>query len=222
MLKTYFITGLRNLLAQKVYSFIKIIGLAFGLAASLLIYAYVQEDLSYDTYHQHYNRIVRLLTIDSAEGVSSKHVGVTQPRLAPAAEEELPEVIESVRFTGGGRYDLSYNENTLKCEAAFRVDPSVFDVFDFKIIDGQKKGALETPGSIVITKGLARKIFGGENAVGKTIKLNQTTDLHVTAVMEDLPKNSHLQFDLLHSLVPGKNEDGLRQALDTWQGIFTF
>jgi putative ABC transport system permease protein len=222
MLKSYFITGLRNLLAQKVYSFIKIIGLAFGLAASLLIYAYVQEDLSYDTYHQHYNRIVRLLTIDSAEGVSSKHVGVTQPRLAPAAEEELPEVIESVRFTGGGRYDLSYNENTLKCEAAFRVDPSVFDVFDFKIIDGQKKGALETPGSIVITKGLARKIFGGENAVGKTIKLNQTTDLHVTAVMEDLPKNSHLQFDLLHSLVPGKNEDGLRQALDTWQGIFTF
>jgi putative ABC transport system permease protein len=222
MLKSYFITGLRSLLSQKVYSFIKIAGLSLGLAASIMIYLYVQEDLSYDTMHEKYNRIVRILTIDSAEGVSSKHVGVTQPRLAPAAKEELPEVIESVRFTGGGRYDLSYLENVLKCDAAFRVDPSVFDVFDFKIIEGPKNGILEDPGSIAITQTLAKKMFGNENPIGKIVKLNQATDLHVTAVLADLPKNSHLQFDLLHSLVPGKNEDGLRQALDTWQGIFTF
>lgn len=222
MLKSYFTTGLRNLFSQKIYSFIKIVGLAFGLAASMMIYLYVQEDLSYDTIHQKNNRIVRLLTIDSAEGVSSKLVGVTQPRLAPAAEEELPEVVESVRFTGGGRYDLSYNDNVLKCEAAFRVDPAVFDVFDFKILSDQKTGVLDNPGSIAITQTLAKKIFGGENPIGKTLKLNQTTDLNVTAVLEDVPKNSHLQFDLLHSLVPGKDENGLRQALETWQGIFTF
>ncbi len=222
MLKSYFTTGLRNLFSQKIYSFIKIVGLAFGLAASMMIYLYVQEDLSYDTIHQKYNRIVRLLTIDSAEGVSSKLVGVTQPRLAPAAEEELPEVVESVRFTGGGRYDLSYNDNVLKCEAAFRVDPAVFDVFDFKILSDQKTGVLDNPGSIAITQTLAKKIFGDENPIGKTVKLNQTTDLNVTALLEDVPKNSHLQFDLLHSLVPGKDENGLRQALETWQGIFTF
>ncbi len=222
MLKSYFTIGLRNLLSQKVYSFIKIIGLSLGLAASMMIYLYIQEDLSYDTIHQNYKRIVRLLTIDSAEGVSSKLVGVTQPTLAPAAEAELPEVVESVRFTGGGRYDLSYNDNVLKCEAAFRVDPSVFDVFDFRIVSGQKTGVLDNPGSIAITQTLARKIFGDENPIGKTIKLNQTTDLNVTAVLADVPKNSHLQFDLLHSLVPGKDENGLRQALETWQGIFTF
>jgi len=222
MFKSYFITGIRSLLSQKVYSFIKIIGLSFGLAASIMIYLYVNEDLSYDRIHEKYDRIVRILTIDSAEGVSSKHVGVTQPRLAPAAEEELPEVIESVRFTGGGRYDLSYQDNVLKCEAAFRVDPSVFDVFDFKIIEGPTKGVLDNPGSIAITQALAKKIFGSENPIGKTVKLNKTTELHVTAVLADLPKNSHLQFDLLHSLVPGQNEDGLRQALETWQGIFTF
>ena len=153
-----------------------------------MIYLYVQEDLSYDTLHEKYNRIVRILTIDSAEGVSSKHVGVTQPRLAPAAKEELPEVIESVRFTGGGRYDLGYQENVLKCEAAFRVDPSVFDVFDFKMIEGPKKGILNDPESIAITQTLAKKIFGNENPIGKTVKLNQTTDLHVTAVLADLPK----------------------------------
>jgi putative ABC transport system permease protein len=222
MFKSYFITGLRNLTKQKAYSFIKIIGLAFGLAASMMIYLYIEEDLSYDTFHHNYDRIVRLLTIDSAEGVSSKHVGVTQPMLAPTAEAELPEVTESVRFTGGGRYDLRYGDNILKCEAAFRVDPSVFDVFDFPILDGEKKGALDKPGSIVITRTLAKKIFGNEEPVGKTVKLNQTTDLFVTAVIADVPKTSHLQFDLLHSLVPGQNEDGLRQSLETWQGIFTF
>ncbi len=222
MLKSYFVIGIRNLFSQKVYSFIKIIGLAFGLAVSIMIYLYIQEDLSYDAMHSKFDRIVRILTIDSAEGVSSKHVGVTQPRLAPAAKEELPEVVESVRFTGGGRYDLSYNDNILKCEAAFRVDPSVFDVFDFKVIAGPEKGILDNPGSIAITQTLSKKIFGDENPIGKTVKLNQTTDLNVTAVLADIPKNSHLQFDLLHSLVPGQNEEGLRQALETWQGIFTF
>jgi putative ABC transport system permease protein len=222
MFKSYFIIGLRNLLKQKGYSVIKIAGLALGLAASMIIYLYIREDLSYDTFNGNYKKIVRVLTIDSAEGVSSKHVGVTQPQLGPTAEEELPEVVESVRFTGGGRYDLSYGDKALKCEAAFRTDPSVFQVFDFKIIDGAQTEILDQPGSIAITQSLAKKIFGDENPLGKTVKLNQTTDLHVTAVLADPPKNSHLQFDLLHTLVPGQNEDGLRQALETWQGIFCF
>ncbi|WP_331980520.1 ABC transporter permease [Ohtaekwangia sp.] len=222
MFRSYFITGLRNLLKQKGYSLIKIIGLALGLSASLIIYLYIAEDLSYDTFHKNYPNIVRLLTIDSAEGVSSKLVGVTQPRLGPAAADELPEVITSVRFTGGGRLDLSYNDKPLKCEAAFRVDPTVFEVFNFPIVDGATTDVLNKPGSVAITQTLAKKIFGSENPIGKTLKLNQTTDLNVTAVLADVPKNSHLQFDMLYSLVPGQNEDGLRQALDTWQGIFCF
>jgi putative ABC transport system permease protein len=222
MFKSYLVIGLRNLLKQKGYSFIKIAGLAFGLAASMIIYLYVREDLSYDRFHEKYNRIVRVLTIDSAEGVSSKLVGVTQPALGPAAKTELPEVVEVVRFTGGGRYDLSYDDNALKCEAAFRVDPTVFQVFDFKIIDGAKTGTLDQPGSIAITESLAKKIFGTESPIGKTVKLNQTVDLSVTAVLADPPKTSHLQFDLLHSIVPGQNEQGFRQALETWQGIFCY
>lgn len=222
MLRSYFITGLRNLMKQKGYSFIKISGLALGLAASMIIYLYVREDLSYDKFHDNYNRIVRVLTIDSAEGVSSKLVGVTQPRLGPAAEEELPEVIESVRFTGGGQYDLTYEDKVLKCDAAFRVDPAVFDVFDFNVIEGPATGILDQPGSIAITQSLAKKIFGDESAIGKTVKLNQTIELNVTAVLADPPKNSHIQFDLLRTLVPGQNEDGLRQSLETWQGIFSF
>ena len=90
------------------------------------------------------------------------------------------------------------------------------------MIDGATTGILDQPGSIAITESLAKKIFGNDKGVGKTVKLNQNTDLNVTAVLADPPANSHLQFDLLHSLVPGQNEDGLRQALETWQGIFCF
>lgn len=220
MFKSYFIVALRNLSKEKVYSFAKIAGLALGLAVSVIIYLYVREDLSYDTFHSRYDRIVRVLTIDSAEGVSSKLVGVSQPQLGPTAENELPEVAKSVRLTGGGRYDLSYGDNSLKCESAMRVDPSFFEVFDFPVVEGLKVGTLDQPGSIAITETLARRIFGSEQAVGKTLRLNQTTDLNITAVLADPPKNSHLQFDLLHTLVPGQDEDGLRQALESWQSIF--
>ena len=222
MFSNYLITGLRAQLKEKGYAMIKIAGLVFGLATTIIICLFVVEDLSYDKFHTNYGRIVRLLTIDNAEGVSSKLVGVTQPRLGPAAKEELPEVLESVRFVGGGRYDLSFGEKTLFCEAAFRVDPAVFAVFDFPVIEGTTEGALDQPGSIVITRSLAGKLFGDEPAVGKTIKQNLNTDLHITAVVEDPPANSHLQFDLLQTLIPGPDEQGLRQALETWQGIFCF
>lgn len=220
MLRNFIVIAFRNLINQKVYTIIKITGLAFGIAASLVIYLYVMEDFSYDRFNTQHENIVRLLTIDNAEGVSSKVVGVTQPMLGPAAKEELPEVIESVRVTNGGRYDLSYEDRTLKCEAALRVDPSFFSVFDVTIINGPSIGVLDQPGSIAITATLAKKIFGDESALGKTIKLNQTTELHVTAILADPPHNSHLQYDLLRTLVPGKDEAGLQQTLQTWQGIF--
>ena len=103
MLKNYFIVGVRNLLKQKGYSVINVAGLAFGLASSLIIFLYVQEDLSYDKFNHHCERIARLLTIDQAVGVSSKLVGVTAPALGPAMETELPEVLKSVRISGGNR-----------------------------------------------------------------------------------------------------------------------
>lgn len=222
MLRSYFITSLRNLLRQKGYSLLKIIGLSLGLAASLIIYLYVAEDLSYDKFHKNYQRIARLLTIDSAEGVSSKLVGVTAPALGPAVETELPEVLKAVRMSGGGSLDLSYEDKILKCDASFRAESSFFEIFDFKIIAGATTGALDEPNSIAITEKLSKRIFGDESPIGKTIKLNQNTDLHVTALVQDPPKNSHLQFDLLRSMTPAQGEDGLRNYLQSWQGLGMF
>jgi len=222
MIKSFFTIGFRNLLKQKGYSVIKVAGLAFGLAASLIIFLFIQEDLSYDTMHHNYDRIGRLLTIDNGEGVSSKLVGVTPPPLGPAIEAELPEVIKSARLSGGSRQDISYEDKSLKCDAFFRSESSLFEIFDFPIIAGKTEKMLDEPNSIVITQSLANRIFGTENPIGKTIRLNQTTDLHVTAVAADLPRNSHIQFDMLRSMTPAQNEDGYRQYLETWQGISMF
>ncbi len=222
MLRSYFVIGLRNLLKQKSYALIKILGLAFGLAASMMIFLYVQEDLSYDTFHPNYDRIVRVLTIDQAEGVSSKLVGVTPPAMGPAAKAEIPEVVESVRLMGGGRLDLSYEDNLLKCDAGFRSESSIFKVFGFTILEGKKEATLDEPNTIAITPRLAKRLFGDTSPIGKVIKLNQTTDLQVVALVADPPPNSHIQFDLLRSITPAQGEDGFRQFLESWQGISTF
>jgi len=222
MIKSYFITGLRNMIKQRGYTFIKVAGLALGLAASLVIYLFIKEDLSYDAYHNNYDKIARVLTIDNAEGVSSKLVGVTQPPLGPAIKAEIPEVANTVRISNQGRYDLSYEDKTLKCDNAFRTESSFFEIFNVPVIHGKKEHVLDQPGSIAITETLSKKIFGGEDPIGKTIKLNQNTELFIVAVIEDPKKNSHLQFDLLRSMVPGENEEGYTQFLQTWQSIAMF
>jgi putative ABC transport system permease protein len=222
MFKSYITIAIRNLLAQKGFSLINITGLTVGLASALIIFLFVREDLSYDKFNRNYDNIARLLTIDKAEGVSSKLVGVTPPALGPAVAAEIPEVKASVRINGGGKLDLSYGDNVLKCEAGFRTESSFFQVFDFPIIEGEKEKPLDEPNSIVITETLAKRIFGTESAIGKTIKLNQTIDLHVTAVAADPPRNSHLRFDLLRSMTPAQNEDGFRQYLQSWQGLGMF
>ncbi len=222
MLKSYFIIGIRNLFKQKFYAIIKILGLAFGLAASIVIYLYVQEDLYYDRFHPKYERIVRVLTIDQAEGVSSKLVGVTPPALGPAAKAEIPEVENSVRMFGGGRLDLSYEGNLLKCDAGFRSESSIFDVFGFTILEGKKVGTLDEPNTIAITLKLSKRLFRDTSPIGKVVKLNQTTELHVVALVADPPANSHIQFDLLRSLTPSQTDTGFAQFLQSWQGINAF
>src|SRR6185295_3811902 len=136
MIKNYFIVALRSLSREKSFAFIKISGLVLGLAASFVIYLYVLEDLSYDKFNRNYDKIVRILSIDNADGVSSKLVGVTPPAMGPVIADELPEIVKSVRVSGGGRLDLAYGDNMLRCDAGFRTESSFFEVFDYTILKG--------------------------------------------------------------------------------------
>ncbi|WP_194775693.1 ABC transporter permease [Pararhodonellum marinum] len=222
MLKSYFLIGIRNLTREKWFSLIKILGLALGLAAAFILGLYIQEDLSFDRFHTDSSRIYRVLTLDMAEGVSSKLVGVTPAALGPAMVEELPEVTNAVRLRQQGRLNISYEDKLLRCEGCFRTESSFFEIFNFPVLEGKKEGILDEPNTIAITETLSKRIFGEESPIGKTIKVNQTLELHVVALLADLPANSHIQFDLLRSLVPGQDEENYRQSLLQWGGLNTF
>jgi putative ABC transport system permease protein len=108
MLKNYFKIAIRYILKEGTYSVIKIAGLAIGLSAILIISLFVIEDLSFDAFHKKMDRVVRVLTIDSAQGVQSQEVGVSQVALGPAAVDAIPEVENYVRILGGGEWRLRY------------------------------------------------------------------------------------------------------------------
>jgi len=218
MIKNYITVALRNLMNQKFYSVIKILGLAVGLASSILIALFVYEDFSYDGFNTKKDRIVRVLTIDNAEGVKSKLVGVTYPGFAPAIEQDVPEVVNSVRIFNQGRVPLRVGDNLLSSEGAYRTESSFFEIFDYKLVNGNARGVLDEPNSVVLTQALATKLFGKENPVGKAIQMG-TTSLNVKAVMADPPKNSHLQFDMLRSITPTPSDSSYAQFLTSFGGI---
>ncbi len=219
MIKSYLKIAARYIIKDGSYSIIKIAGLAIGLASILIITLFVIEDLSFDGMHSKKDRIVRVLTIDSAQGVQSQEVGVSQVPLGPAAMNEIPEVENYVRILGGGQWRLRYNDNEYQTENGIFSGSTFFEVFDFEIIDGQIDSVLSEPNSVVLTESLAKRIFGDEDPIGNALTLGATQQLNVKAVMKDPPPNSHIQFDIIRSLVAPLDQPGWPRFLSNWGGI---
>jgi putative ABC transport system permease protein len=188
MLKNSLKISFRAMKKHKGYSFINIFGLAAGMSCCILILLWVQKELSYDRFHENVDSIYRV-----------RSNGISQPApLAPALKEDYPEIINSVRFSNPNvtvrHQDKCFSENNFRF-----ADPSVFEVFTFPFIQGDPKSALADPYSVVITEKTARKYFDTEDPIGKVLKIQNKTDLHVTCVIHNIPTNSLLQFDLLGS-----------------------
>jgi len=218
MLKNYFKISLRHIQKEGLYSVIKIFGLAIGLAACFTIGLFVLEDLSFDGLHSKKNRIVRVITIDSAQGVESSEVGVSQPALGAAAVAELPEIENYVRILSSDDMRVRQGDEEFKIEQGIFAESSFFEVFDFKIIHGQKEGVLDEPNTVVLTASEAKKLFGDQDPIGQSLQLGEI-ELNIKAVMEDPPKNSHLQFDVVRSLVAPEDNPGWQQFLTTWNSL---
>ncbi len=194
MLQNYLKVVLRRMMRQKVFSFINIAGLAIGMAVCILILLWVQDELSYDRFHQNAENIYRVVMNDQRYGMVWPVVSIP---LGPALRQEFPEITDSVRifdFIGlATRGEKKFDEI-----GAF-VDPSFFNIFSFKFVEGDSRTALQDPTSIVLSQGLAKKIFGNEDPIGENLKLNNDLDLNVTGVIEDMPQNSHLHLAFLAS-----------------------
>lgn len=203
MLQNYFKIAWRNLLKNKVYSFINIGGLAVGMAVFCLISLYVVDEISFDNFHTKSDNIVRLVHhAEWSEGQA--HHAVTSAAFAPALKAEFPEIKEAVRFAPEGGGVITFENKTIKAGSVFFTDKSVFDVFTYQFLVGNPKTALAEPNTIVITETLAKKIFGNaQKALNQTIYFDKTVSNKITGVIQDIPHNSHLQFEGLRALPTG-------------------
>ena len=187
MLPNCFKIILRNIRRYRVYSLINIAGLSIGMACCILIFLYVQDELNYDTFHEHADDIYRVAVEYIPSGEPVKYAVVPGP-MAPALSREFPEIDTAVRFWRESvtvRYDrTSFNE-----ERFFFADPNVFEVFTFPLKKGDYKSALYSPYTIVITEEIARKFFNDENPVGKilTVNIGTSYDFKITGLMENVP-----------------------------------
>ncbi|MEM1134745.1 MAG: ABC transporter permease [Bacteroidota bacterium] len=201
MLKNYFIIAFRNLCNKKFYSTINILGLSIGLTCCLFIYLYVQHELSYDTFHNKKDRIYRVVSTFT-EANSETSYPTTQIPLAPELEEKHTEVELAVRFVEMDRKLFENTERNVRFyeESFYYAEPAVFDLFSFRLLEGNPSTALVRPNTAVITQSTAEKYFGQENPIGQVLLKGENKEIYqITGLMEDVPANSHLKFDALLS-----------------------
>jgi putative ABC transport system permease protein len=211
MLKNYLKIAYRNFLKKKVYSFINMFGLGVGMACCLLIFMFVQEELSYDNYHEKGDRIYRVIHGSTQEGVEESEatndfwVWGNEP-VGPALKRDFPEIEKVVQFSGRADILLSMGDNTQQEEGILFMDSTAFEVFSWELLQGDPKTALAAPYSVVLTESTAKKYFGDANALGQSIKGSEVAgranagDYTVSGILADIPSNSHFKFNLLISL----------------------
>lgn len=219
MIKNYFKIAFRSLLKSKGTSIINILGLSIGMACCIIIFLFVQNELSYDRFHSKSDNIFRVLTIDEALGVSSSLVGITLPALGEAMEDQFPEVVNRVRMLTQGRQLINYEQQGFYTENFAYAESSLFEIFDFKLIDGDTDAALSAPNSVVFTESMAKRTFGNDDPIGKRIDIGNQTGLEVVAVMQDITENSHLNFDVIVSMQQVDTTSNFAQFLRSWQSI---
>ena len=219
MFKNYIKIAFRSLLKSKGTSLINILGLSIGMACCLVIFLFVQNELSYDRFHSKSDEIFRVLTIDEALGVSSSLVGITLPALGESMDDQFPEVVNRVRMLPQGRQLINYEQQGFYTQHFAYAEPSLFDVFDFQLLDGDTENALEAPNTVVFSESMARRTFGEDDPIGKRIDIGNQTGLEVVAVMKDITENSHLNFDVIVSMEQADTTSGFAQFLRSWQSI---
>ncbi|WP_268035326.1 ABC transporter permease [Algoriphagus sp. PAP.12] len=229
MLKNYFKIAWRNLLKKKVYSIINIVGLGIGMTCCVLIFMFVQDELSYDQYHVNKDRIYRVIDGESIEGqnpdYSSFWVWGNAP-VGPALQLDFPEIEKVVQFSGRADILFTVGDVTQQEDGILFMDSTVFDVFSWDLIEGNPKTALVAPYSVVLTESAAKKYFGDQPALGKTMKGSDVAgranggDYTVTGVVEDLPSNSHFKFEVLLSRIT--NIQSRPDVFESWGYVDTY
>ena len=159
----------------------------------------MEQEYSYDTFHQKSERTYRIIEPVDNDGVT-RYFATMAPPVGPALMDEYSIVTANTRMFAGGHLDFLIDGNRFMERSFYLADSTFFDVFDFEVLYGDKSSALTQPNTIIITRFLANKFFGREDVIGEALLSPSGQELLITAVLEDLPENSHLQFDALVSM----------------------
>jgi putative ABC transport system permease protein len=200
MFRTYLKSAFRNLKRNRTYSLLNIFGLAIGIAASIVIMLFVFYEDSFDS--MHHRNLFRLNELEKFVDTkrSEKFAGTAFP-MGPTLKAEFPEILNYSRVDGKEHYETTYGEKRVFLPKTFFVDTSFLGLFDFPLLKGDRKTALQKPNSMLLTESAARQLFGDMDPIGKTVAhFDEDTLLFtVTGILKDVPGNSQLQFDALQS-----------------------
>jgi len=218
MLKNYIKVAFRSMKKQNIYSIINMGGLSIGMACCILILLWVQDELSYDKFHDNGDRIYRIVCIDNWAGKIDKFA-VTPPAMAPALVQDFSEVAGTTRYYEIDNVLVSSEEKKFLEEEISVADPDFLEIFSFPWLRGDIKTALSDPRSVVLTESLGSKYFGDQDPLGKTLVVAGRYAHKVTGIMKDFPQNSHLQAKIL---LPVQILEDFGWDLNSWDRAFIF
>jgi putative ABC transport system permease protein len=220
MLQNYFKTAWRNLMKNKVFSFINILGLTIGITVCMMIFLYIMNEFSVDRFHKNNDRIYRVMRGFDAEGKRGS-VAYLSGLYAPALLNDFKgEIIKAVRVRPTDNV-VTVGEQSFHEMKVYDVDADFFSLFSFPLIKGNAATVLTDPHSVVLTKTTAEKYFGSvDNALGKVIEMDNNLQLKVTGIAKDVPSNSHLNFDLIVPLSNYRDASIMQKWINN--GLYTY
>ncbi len=198
MLRNYLLVALRSILRQRGYAAINVFGLAAGMACCILIALFVRDELAYDRFHEHADRIVRVAGNMAAPGVAPDRTARASRPMAATLRERYPEV-EALAQLAPVEPMFRIDGERIRGYEGFFADPEFFDIFTFPLAAGDPATALSEPFTAVLTETTARRLFGSTDALGQTFVVQDTVTMRITGIARDVPRNSHLDFAFLFS-----------------------
>ncbi len=220
MFRSNFKIAYRSLMRSKAHSAINISGLAIGIAFSCMLYLYISNELSYDSFHTKSDRIYRTLTIDERIPDKPRIYGQGMPPLGPALKDDFPEVVDMVRlYRFQGQIVFQIGDVNHQEREWYSTEANFFEVFDFPFVFGDPGTALAEPFSAVLTESSAIRYFGQTDIIGKTLE-TEANPIKITGVIRDQPENSHLKFNILVSSI--RPDDRWKTYLSSWDRFGTY
>lgn len=200
MIKNYFKLAFRNLLKHQFISFINLFGLTVGLTCCLLITTYIIDELSYDKYNKNADNIYRVTrTFKNTDGAVSLTLSTVSPPFGYYMPTDFPEIKKMTRLLDNGTAPMKYGDKKFNEKNVFFADENLFDVFTVNVLKGNPQKALADPFSVMLTEEQAKKYFGEEDPINKTIRYNSQLDFKVTGIYKAFPSNAHMHPTMLLS-----------------------